>query len=105
MSLLFRYSIALLVMLPTAALADRIDGEWCSVDGSRHVKIDGPTIVTPGGQTIKGAYDRHAFSFTVPDGESDAGAKVDMRLMNETAVAVHFGDLPIETWNRCKPIA
>jgi hypothetical protein len=94
-----------LALLPTVALADRIDGEWCSADGARHVRIEGPALTTPGGQNITGNYDRHAFSFTVPEGESDAGAAVNMRLLSETAVQVWFGDEAPQTWNRCKPIA
>lgn len=88
---------ALLPALP--ALADRIDGDWCSEDGRHSLHIDGPSITTPGGHTITGAYSRHAFSYTVPEGEPDAGARINMRLLGETAVEVYLPGAT-ETWQR-----
>ena len=98
--------LALVLTLPAgAALADRIDGEWCSPDGLRHVRINGPQIETPGGQNSTGDYERHAFTFTIPEGESDAGTVVQMHLLGETAVRVWFGlDDPV-VWGRCRPVS
>jgi len=91
------------ILIPVApALADRIDGNWCYRD--RHMSIDGPTIITPGGTRMKGLYDRHGFRYTVPGGESDAGAQVDMVQFNEQTIQVTTtggGNSRTEIWNRC----
>lgn len=91
------------VLLPAStARADRIDGNWCYKD--RHMSIDGPTIVTPGGTRMKGFYDRHGFRYTVPAGEPDAGARVDMVQFNEQTVQVTTSggeSSRTEIWNRC----
>jgi hypothetical protein len=41
---------------PHLASADAIDGEWCK--GTSHFTIDGPNILTPGGNRIQGNYTR-----------------------------------------------
>lgn len=91
------------VLLPAApALADRIDGNWCY--NERHMSIDGPTIITPGGTRMTGLYDRHGFRYTVPDGEPDAGARVDMVQFDEYTIQVTTtgdGGGRTEIWNRC----
>ncbi len=88
------------------ALADVIDGDWCQADG-RHMQINGPTIVTPGGNTLQGLYFRHSFSYTVPASEPSAGATVNMRLVNEQTVDLWMGATSgeAEVWKRCTPIA
>ncbi len=97
---------ALWLALGSAALADVIDGDWCQADG-RHLQIDGPTIVTPAGNTIQGTYSRHSFSYTVPASEPAAGTTVYMRLLNETTVNLWMGTASgePEVWKRCTPIA
>ena len=94
---------AMLVLLPAPpARADRIDGNWCYND--RHMSIDGPTIVTPGGTKMTGLYDRHGFRYTIPDGEPDAGAQVDMIQFDDLTIQVvtSGGDgSRTEIWNRC----
>ena len=87
-------------LLPSAAQADAIDGDWCNA--SRHFTIAGPTIVTPGGNRIQGQYDRHGFSYVVPANESGAGSEVVMRLMGEENVQVRFGNGQPELWRRCR---
>ncbi|MBZ6076054.1 hypothetical protein [Microvirga puerhi] len=84
------------------AFADAIDGNWCSDDG-RHLSIAGPTIVTPGGTRMQGAYTRHSFLYTAPANEPDGGQEVAMRLISEIAVQIRFGgaDRPSQTWHRC----
>lgn len=82
------------------AVADSIDGNWCSTDG-RHFEIDGSQIVTWGGSRLVGDYDRHGFRYVVPGTEKEAGAKIDMRLMGEHRVLVSKDGAAPQTWNRC----
>lgn len=86
------------------ALADAIDGDWCSADG-RHLSIAGPAIVTPGGARMEGSYTRHSFIYTAPTGEPGDGQEVQMRLLSETLVQIRFGppESPVQTWHRCSP--
>ena len=58
------------LILPGAALADRIDGDWCDGEG-RRIEIDGSTIRTPGGVTMKGDYGRHSFAYDAPAEHKD----------------------------------
>lgn len=93
--------LATLALLAGAqgARADAIDGNWCAPDG-RVLSIEGPQIVTPRGSAISGDYARHFFAYTVPAGEPDAGARVDMTLLDETTVRLDAGKGP-EIWRRC----
>jgi hypothetical protein len=88
--------------LASPALADAIDGNWCRADGKR-ISIDGPAIVTPGGQHAKGDYSRHAFSYVIPGGESGAGATVSIQLLSEYLAHARQGNGPVEEWRRCPP--
>jgi hypothetical protein len=88
-----------LTLTAAPAVADAIDGDWCSGDG-RRLSIAGPVIVTPGGTRKQGAYTRHSFDYTVPAGEPDAGQEVSMRLLSEIAVQIHVGPVN-QTWHRC----
>src|SRR5262245_16090896 len=56
-----------LCRLAAEARADAIDGEWCL--GPAHFAIDGPNILTPGGNRIQGNYSRHGFLYVVPANE------------------------------------
>lgn len=91
------------MLLPVSpARADRIDGNWCFK--SRHMTIDGPNIVTPGGTKMQGLYDRHGFEYTVPAGEADAGAEVEMIQFDDETIQVTTsggGQSRTEIWNRC----
>lgn len=86
------------------AFADAIDGNWCAPDG-RHLEITGPSITTPGGNRIEGAYGRHSFSYIVPAGETGAGLRVDMDLLGEYDMQLwpkgrdSSGDA--QHWKRC----
>ena len=42
---------AVMLLAPTLARADAIDGNWCADDG-RVMTIEGPRILTPGGHRI-----------------------------------------------------
>jgi hypothetical protein len=89
------------ILLPQEALADRIDGEWCLANS--HFQIDGPTIITPGGNTLRGSYSRHGFVYTVPTNEPGAGSEIVMVLLNEETVQLSRGGSPAsEIWRRCK---
>ena len=104
-----RNGIPLFVLVFTAALlaasparADRIDGNWCN--GARHMNIDGPVIVTPGGTKMTGDYDRHGFSYVIPQGEPDAGGRVDMVQFDDNTNQVTTtggSETRTEIWNRC----
>jgi hypothetical protein len=83
------------------ARADEIDGHWCGPD-KRLLTIQGPSITTPGGKQIKGDYDRHAFSYVVPEGEPGTGATVAMRLLNQQTMRLHPPNGAAEQiWRRC----
>jgi hypothetical protein len=84
------------------AFADAIDGDWCSPNGARHLTIDGPRIVTPTGARIEGSYTRHTFDYVAPAREPEAGKRIEMRLMGETAVQFRpDGDSQTQIWRRC----
>jgi hypothetical protein len=95
--------VAVAVLTPGVALADAIDGDWCSPDNKLRLSIAGPDIVTPGGHRIKGDYDRHAFSYVVPPQEPGAGKKAEMVLMGEYAMQFKAGPVVAadQVWKRC----
>lgn len=105
-SLLYIAAIFAFLLPAAPALADKIDGNWCFTDG-RHMSIDGPNIVTPGGTRMTGEYDRHGFRYVVPPGEADAGAQVDMVQFDEYTIQVTTtpgttaGAARTEIWKRC----
>jgi hypothetical protein len=92
----------LLLAAPATALADAIDGNWCSADG-QHMTIHGDDITTPGGTRIKGNYDRHAFDYVVPAGEAGSGEAVNIVLRSEYLAVSRQGaaNAPIKEWRRC----
>jgi len=96
-----------LLLAPGSARADAIDGNWCHTDGRRFT-IRGPAIVTPGGNSLQGNYERHYFSYPIPAAEPRAGETVFMTLMGEYLVHLRVGGEassagPVEEWNRCGP--
>ena len=99
-------NIAAFLLSTGPALADRIDGDWCYMAG-RHMSIDGPAIVTPGGMSTTGDYDRHGFHYVVPAGKADAGARVDMIQHDDYTVQVTTTPgttacaARTEIWKRC----
>lgn len=96
------------VLVTAPAFADVIDGIWCNSDG-RHLAIDGPSIITPGGNAITGDYTRHSFFYTVPGNEPNAGSPITMLLVNETTVNLWVGSAQqagnAQVWRRCLPVA
>jgi len=90
---------ATLYLSGTLARADAIDGEWCL--GTSHFAIDGPDILTLGGNQITGNYDRHGFTYVVPANEVGAGTEIIMELLNEETVRLTRGRAsPPEIWRR-----
>lgn len=94
----------------TPVLADRIDGDWCL--GQQSLSIEGANLRTPGGRNISGEYDRHAFRYLAPSGETDAGQEVLMRQLNDETMRLWrrpagSTESPKdgETWTRCQPIS
>jgi hypothetical protein len=94
---------AALAALTAPASADAIDGDWCRADGKR-MSIRGPAIVTPGGKETQGDYNRHFFSYTIPQGEAGAGSKVSITLLSEYLAHAREGEAgPLQEWRRCPP--
>lgn len=96
-------ALLIALMIPGAALADQIDGYWCFNDG-RSLSIQGARIVTPGGNELRGKYDRHGFEYVVPQGEPGAGDRVTMAQLNDNVI--HLWRRPGGTdepqiWHRC----
>jgi len=97
---------SLLLFTTAPAWADAIDGNWCRPDG-KHMSIRGPEIVTPMGTHTKGNYDRHAFSYAVPDQEPGAGTTINMMLVDEDTLYLRAGARPgfgpgeADVWRRC----
>ncbi len=96
---------AFFALSASAALADRIDGDWCDATG-KHLKIDGATIEIPSGRVITGDYGRHAFRYVGPEGDPEAGVEVVMQLFSEEEMGLirRAGgqNQPVETWRRCQ---
>jgi hypothetical protein len=95
-------ALASLTMFASPALADAIDGDWCSGAGSERFSIAGPNITTPTGTRTTGDYSRHAFAYVVPDGDPGAGSEVRMQLLSEEEVRVVVGGSSPEIWRRCQ---
>lgn len=102
-----QFIAALATVLPVLssppAHADAIDGNWCNPEGG-NLEIQGPRIITPGGNQIAGDYDRHGFRYVIPADEPRAGANVDMVLVDDDTlhrVEAPGANAPIEVWRRC----
>jgi len=100
---------AIIALSPELALADAIDGNWCSADG-KHMSIEGPAIVTPAGTATHGDYSRHYFTYQVPASDPGAGQTVYMALLNENTVHLAMAadaqsaqQARVEVWHRCPP--
>lgn len=94
---------AALATAAAPALADAIDGDWCSPDEKQYMEIHGPEILTPGGNKTRGNYTRHAFNYVVPASEKSAGQTINMLLLNEEQVQLFQpSGAPGDIWHRCK---
>ena len=93
------------IVASSSALADAIDGDWCSTTEVKQFHIEGPKIVTPAGTPTTGDYSRHAFAYVAPAGDPGAGKAIAMQLLNEEEVRVFVDKNPPETWRRCELIS
>ena len=104
MRTIFSPLILAAAIIAALLLPDRIDGNRCDTD-RRHMSIEGPAIVTPGGASMTGDYDRHGFRYVVPAGEADVGAQVDMIQHDDDTIEVTTsppsGPGRTEIWKRC----
>lgn len=97
-------AILALLAAATPARADRVDGEWCDEKGLR-VLIQGDTITTPAGATVKGSNRRHVFSYDAPAGEALAG-HVRFQQFNDDQMRSTSDDSAAERdWRRCRPVS
>ncbi|HKJ62034.1 MAG TPA: hypothetical protein VKA94_08565 [Hyphomicrobiales bacterium] len=93
-----------------AALADRIDGTWCSPDG-KSVSVDGPRVTTSHGNAVDANYNRHHIDYTIPAGEPDEGDQFRADQLNDNQIMVVLfgaGGEPkgeAEIWTQCKPVS
>ena len=83
--------------------ADAIDGHWCHAASGKSLSIDGPTITTPGGNTITGDYDRHGFRYIIPASEQPAGKAVAMSVIDDDNMQLTggFAGSSVQDWQRC----
>ncbi len=95
----------LVVCVASPALADAIDGDWCSTNEVKQFSIAGHRIVTPAGTHTTGNYSRHAFSYIVLAGDPGAGAEIAMQLLNEEEVRVFVEKEEPKVWRRCELIS
>lgn len=94
--------VVALLACTTPALADSIDGKWCSEDG-RRIDISGSSGIWGKGVSLKGDYFRYTFLFEMPAGEPDAGQKVEMRLRRaDQKMLVRIGDGDTKVWQKCQ---
>ena len=93
--------VGLVIFAPSAAVADAIDGDWCSRTTAEKFSIAGDSITTPAGTATTGRYTRHAFSYAVPVGDPGAGDKIEMQLLNEEEVRVVVNGGASAIWHRC----
>ena len=91
----------------TIAVADQIDGTWCSPSGDS-MTIEGARIVTPSGNVVTGRYNRHHVDYEVPQGETDTGNRVSADQLNDEQIRVIVigedpaANAPSEIWTKCQ---
>lgn len=94
-------TMALFAGVSGQAIADQIDGDWCFAEDGRNLNIQGDAIVTPKGTRTTGNYTRHGFSYVIPDNDPGAGARIEMRQLNDETMVLRRPDGAEETWKRC----
>lgn len=90
-----------LLAFPIPALADSIDGKWCSEDG-RRIEINGSAGIWGRSLSISGDYFRYTYLFQMPSGEPEAGQKVEMRFRrSDQSIVVRIGEGEGKVWRKC----
>jgi len=109
----FKRSVLVMILLVAStapALADKIDGTWCSPSG-KSISIDGSLVITPTGKTVVARYDRHHIDYEIPKGEPNAGGRLAADQLNEGQIRVSVvGKAKSEIgspeiWTPCKQIS
>ncbi|MBX2854105.1 MAG: hypothetical protein KTR21_03905 [Rhodobacteraceae bacterium] len=77
-------SAALVALVATNASADAIYGCWSNGAERLQVRRDG--IVTPGGASPEAYVDRHNTAYVAPNGERDAGLRLEFSQLNDLEV-------------------
>ena len=101
---------ALMTASTQNALADRIDGTWCSPDG-KSVSIDGRNVVTSRGNAVDANYNRHHIDYIIPAGEPDEGGVFRADQLNDNQISVVLigagggSKSNPEIWTPCKPVS
>ena len=84
--------------------ADSLDGDWCNpTDGK--LTIDGATIITPTGHSVKGNYGRHRFDYIAPAGDWQAGKSIVIQQYNEQLMELRIGDQQGRKWRSCQVVS
>ncbi|MEP1209136.1 MAG: hypothetical protein ABJM29_20635 [Rhizobiaceae bacterium] len=97
-------AISVLFVCAGPVWADALDGDWCNpTDGK--LTIDGPTIITPAGQSVKGNYGRHRFTYTAPAGDWQAGQDIVIQQYNEQLMELKIGDQQGRKWRPCQVVS
>ena len=65
------------------------------------MSVDGPNVVTPGGTKITVEYDRHHMKYIGPNGEKEAGQKIDMTVLDNEDAERRVDNGPLRPWYRC----
>ena len=91
------------ISISNPASADAIDGDWCHAASGKHLRIDGPAITTPGGNTITGDYDRPGFRYFIPAPEHPVDKAVTMSVIGDDNMQLTGGvaGSSVQDWQRC----
>ncbi len=91
-----------------SALADSVNGEWCSSDG-REIEILFEEVKLSDGTEAHGEYDRHHYVFRIPTNGEQGGATVDLVLADrDIAYVRYYSEAGLELssepekWTRCE---
>ena len=98
------FLVALCILGALPALADSIDGIWCTKDGKR-VSINGPEITLPDGVKTKGAYGQYEFLYFALPNDPEPDAQFFLKLRGENSmdsyvIKNHHRSDPTK-WDRC----
>jgi hypothetical protein len=96
--------IAGLLLTPSLAWADALDGDWCHpTDGK--LTIDGAVITTPSGKQINGSYGRHRFEYTAPADDWHAGKSIVIQQFSEQLMELTVQGETSRQWRPCQVVS